>query len=147
MRPRADFVGLSVQYGVYLIGYQGKIIYVGHACGGETIRTRLAKHRIKLTGSSAAGVAHPERWRAFTTSRFQQSPRLIQSDTLEGFSFSYIPTTTKNDGYSRSLVKSLETIDYSHACNIQNEQPQLNDSSKIIKTVTVSVEATIRRPV
>lgn len=110
---------LMKMHGIYLIGFEGSVIYVGRAGGSETIGTRLAKHRVKLTGSSNPGIFHPKRWRGYAQARY------VENDILENFCFSYF--AADND------LKDLEAEVVSEVIKKQGSPPMLNSPGGLKK--------------
>lgn len=130
---------LFEQFGVYMIAHEGRVIYVGRACGKETVGSRLGKHRIKLTGSSSPGVHHPKRWRQYVAQRYHKSPDLVCRDRLDGFAFSYFPTSRQSDGFDRGALKELESSVYNCVTELQRAPPCLNDERRISNQRSVTL--------
>lgn len=98
MRPATDYgQALARRRGIYvlLLEHPRRTIYVGIAAG-ETILSRIRKHRIKLTGSNAGafdaaqgvattygGVHHPHNWKIFATERYSHLRTVAENDGLD----------------------------------------------------------------
>lgn len=126
--PRGPEVrSLVRRHGIYLIAQHGRILYVGHALGGETFLTRLRKHRLKLTGSDGgSGIGHPLRWQAFARARYADGRLLPEDDTLAGFAFSLfaMPDPALDE------IKVAEGLVY-RGCLRCGPPPPLNDPTAI----------------
>lgn len=127
---------LRKRHGVYLIGFDRKIIYVGYACGQDFF-ARLKTHRIKLTGSAHnPGISHCALHRKFVVDRYRKMPTLVRSDTLDGFWLStyelhQCTTAGRKKKGECCAHEQLEAELYFAVQKKQGTAPKLNDPSKI----------------
>lgn len=132
--------------GVYIIAYHKKPIYVGHAQGGESILSRLAKHRIKLTGSKVLDVTHPRRWQEFVRIRYNNNKgrQSMLNDTLKDFSFSaFYYEKAANGLLSAALLRKLRLLERRIYWYLKEKFPEemtLNDPSGLGKGLSARFE-------